>query len=107
MNEIREAKMDGATPIKNSGRGMMKGDAVLGRFLLDYKDYTNSFSISLSNLHKHARDAWKSDRKVPAQVVTINPKAGSSDRAMKVAVIPWNVFQGLLETERKYEELCK
>ncbi len=107
MREAREIRADGATPIPNSGRGMLKGDAVLGNYLLDYKDYTNSFSISLKALHKHARDSWKAHHKIPCQAVTINPKEGSNDRAMKVAIIPWNAFQDLLETERKYEELCK
>ena len=57
MDEAREIKMDGARPVKNSGRGLRKGDAVLYDLLIDYKDYTESFTINRKKWLKHAKDS--------------------------------------------------
>ena len=42
--EKEEIKKDGAQGVKNSGRGMMKGDAKLGKFLVDYKHNGKTFT---------------------------------------------------------------
>ena len=47
MPERSEAKRDGAKQQKNSGRGVyQKGDAAWKSFVVDYKEYERSISIS-------------------------------------------------------------
>ena len=49
MSERGEAKRDGAKQQKNSGRGnYQKGDAQWRNFVVDYKEYEKSISISQS-----------------------------------------------------------
>lgn len=58
MSEEIEAKRDGSTLQPNSGRGATKkGDAVLYPFLIDYKEYAKSFSISDAVWGKICKDA--------------------------------------------------
>lgn len=60
MSEKSEAKRDGASLQKNSGRGKHeKGDAKLFPFCVDYKEYTESFSVSRKNWAKISLDAWQ------------------------------------------------
>ena len=47
MSERGEAKRDGAKLQKNSGRGQyQKGDATWRSFVVDYKEYEKSISIT-------------------------------------------------------------
>jgi hypothetical protein len=47
LSERGEAKRDGAKQQKNSGRGkIQKGDATWNGFVVDYKEYSKSISIS-------------------------------------------------------------
>lgn len=57
MSEKSEIKRLGAIPVKNSGRGTNKGDAVLPPFLVDVKEYNQSFSVSRKNWAKISTDA--------------------------------------------------
>lgn len=67
MSELGEIARDGAKPQKNSGRGeYQKGDATLGIWLIDYKEYTESFSVSRKNWAKLRSDAFRSQQKQPA-----------------------------------------
>lgn len=68
MSEKDEIKRDGATPVKNSGRskGTNKGDAVLGEFLVDYKEYSKSFSINAKFWSKICTDAIHNGKRSPA-----------------------------------------
>lgn len=88
--EKREAKRDGATLVPNSGRGALKGDAVLGRFLIDYKHYTGSFSITMKNWKKHAKDAWNSNRRHPLIKVVLNDDT-------ELAIVDWHMFKDMLD----------
>ena len=73
MSEIEEIKRDGAVPQKNSGRGKHeKGDATLGSFLLDYKEYSEGFTVSRSTWAKLFTDAWKV-KKLPAFRLVLGP----------------------------------
>lgn len=66
MTEKNEANRDGARLHRNSGRGWMeKGDASLGVFCVDYKEYTESFSVSRNVWAKTTKDALRM-RKYPA-----------------------------------------
>lgn len=68
MSEADEIKRDGATPVKNSGRskGINKGDAILEPFLVDYKEYSKSFSINSDFWAKICTDAIHNGRRIPA-----------------------------------------
>lgn len=88
--EKREAKRDGSTLVPNSGRGVLKGDAILGDFLIDYKHYTASFSININKWKKHARDAWNQSNRYPLFKVVLNDD-------VELAVVDWNLFKDMLE----------
>lgn len=61
MSEQGEAKRDGAKLVPNSGRSRNtdKGDAILSNFVIDYKEYAKSFSVSIDNVTKLDTDAYK------------------------------------------------
>lgn len=96
MSEKRLAKKDGAKLVKNSGRGWQKGDAILSggpgnwpEFLVDYKEYTSSFSISKKNWEKHKMDAWNQKQRDACVSVAL-------DGDTRLAIIDWDMFMGLL-----------
>lgn len=87
MSESGEIKRMGATPVKNSGRGINKGDCTFGPFLLDIKEYSKSYTVSLSSWAKISTDAIKrgdgsqpglflvlSDGKITQRVVVVGEK---------------------------------
>lgn len=76
MSEKREIERDGAKPVKNSGRGWVnKGDARLYPFTLDYKEYSESFSVSRANWAKLQSDAYRNEQDLPAfRLVLGNPE---------------------------------
>lgn len=98
MSEKRLAKKDGAKLVKNSGRGWQKGDAILSpplndgciEFLLDYKEYTSSFSISKKNWEKHKMDAWNQKQREACISLVL-------DGETRLAIIDWQTFMYLLE----------
>ena len=47
--EKEEIKKDKAKGVKNSGRGFKKGDAVLNKFLVDYKHNEKTFTLTHEN----------------------------------------------------------
>jgi len=96
--EKRETKMDGTKPIKNSGRGILKGDAALDGALIDLKHYSSSFSITKKNWEKHWRDAWQDGYEMGMFEVVLGDEDGSQ---VKVAVIDWEWFRELWD---KYTE---
>ena len=55
----------GAAPVKNSGRGLQKGDGTWGEFLVDVKEYSKSFSISRAVWAKISTDAVKNGNRQP------------------------------------------
>lgn len=64
--EAHEASLDGATLVKNSGRGMFKCDALLGIFGIDYKHAEKSFTLNTTIWAKVVKDAWKNGGRAPA-----------------------------------------
>ena len=96
-NEKEEAKRDGAKQVKNSGRGFRKGDAVMNKFVIDYKHNGKSFSLTREGWIKLRKDAWKSTYKHPCLSIVLGP-----DSDVKVAIIEWDVFKELIEN-RDYE----
>lgn len=66
MSEAAEIKRDGMKAVPNSGRGIAKGDAILYPFLVDIKEYTESFAVSRKNWAKVSTDSFSNGRLQPA-----------------------------------------
>lgn len=96
--EELQARKDGAELVKNSGRGMRKGDARLnGKYLLDYK-FTDgkSYSINLDKFKDFEKQAW-AERLNPI-IVAIFRSYGDKG----LAILPW---EDLKEIIRELESL--
>jgi len=69
MSERGEIKRDGAKAQKNSGRGdYQKGDAIWSDFVVDYKEYEKSISISKSIWAKICTDTLNVSVQILAQI---------------------------------------
>jgi hypothetical protein len=101
MSEALEAARDGATLHRNSGRGVIeKGDASLGPFCIDYKEYDKQFGVSVGVWAKATKDAMRM-RKQPALKLVL----GDSEKNSKVRlwVISDTMFHEMYEAwEEKY-----
>lgn len=102
MSEANEIKKDGGTAQKNSGRGkIQKGDAKLGPFCYDIKEFSKSFGLSKAVWGKICTDAFRSGRMVPALKVVL----GEANEKVRLWVIDDGMFKEMLETwEEKYGE---
>lgn len=92
MSEAAEIKRMGAKAQRNSGRGILeKGDAKLFPFLVDIKEYDESFSVSRKNWAKLTSDAYRAQISVPAFFLAL----GSDDDKTKLRlwVIPDEMFK--------------
>ena len=89
MSERSEAKRDGAKQQKNSGRGnYQKGDAQWKDFVVDYKEYEKSISISQDIWAKICTDTFKVSRdKYPLLKLIL----GKDGRKTRLAVIEWEI----------------
>lgn len=104
MSEEFEAKRIGATMVKNSGRsrGIDKGDAILEPFLVDIKEYTESFSVSRKNWLKLAKDAITNGRRMPMFLLALQAEGKAP---LRLWVIDEGMGQEMLEAWReKYED---
>jgi hypothetical protein len=78
VSEKEQAKRLGGRLQKNSGRGKVKkGDIILGRFLIDLKEYSKSFSLSRKVWAKVNSDAWLSGNMEPALNVILSDDDGT------------------------------
>ena len=95
MSERSEIKRDGAKGQKNSGRGdYQKGDAVWHNFVVDYKEYSKSISISKGMWSKICTDTFKVSRdKSPVLKLVL----GSDGSKTRLAVIEWSMLEQLIE----------
>jgi hypothetical protein len=98
MSERSEAKRDGAKAQKNSGRGpYQKGDAIWNDFVVDYKEYEKSISISQSIWSKVCTDTFKVSReKYPVLKIIL----GKDNSKTRLAVIEWSLFEEMEEAWR-------
>lgn len=73
MSEKKVIKDIGARPVKNSGRGRLKGDAHKGKYVIDIKEASKSFTLNEKVWAKICSDAmtYGSD-KVPVLLVRFN-----------------------------------
>ncbi len=90
--EKEEIKRDNAKAVKNSGRGLRKGDASLHKFLVDYKHNEKTFTLTLKAWTKMRKDAWNANYKYPCISVVFGENSET-----KVAIIDWEVFQDLIK----------
>ncbi len=95
MSERSEIKRDGAKGQKNSGRGdYQKGDAIWHNFVVDYKEYSKSISISKGMWSKICTDTFKVSRdKSPVLKLVL----GSDGSKTRLAVIEWAMLEQLIE----------
>lgn len=95
MSERGEAKRDGAKLQKNSGRGQyQKGDATWRSFLVDYKEYEKSISITKEIWAKVCTDTFKVSReKFPVLKLIL----GRDNNKTRLAVIEWALLEELVE----------
>lgn len=98
--EQAEAKIDGAKPVKNSGRGMFKGDARLFPFTIDYKFSAKSFALNKLVWAKACKDAASNQLDIPAVKVVLGaedePKTRLwviDDRTFKEMLQAWKEVQ--------------
>jgi len=98
LSEVYEAERDGARLQKNSGRGKTaKGDAILGPFLIDYKEYAKSFSVSIDAWAKISRDAVTSGRLQPAFKLVL----GEGPKVTRLWVISDDMFHEMYNSWKK------
>lgn len=104
MSEREEAKRDGATLVPNSGRskGTAKGDATLDHWLIDYKEYSKSYGVSVSNWSKLSSDAWKNGHRNP----TLKLVLGDDGKYVRLFVIDEKMFHEMHEAwKEKYDQV--
>jgi hypothetical protein len=97
--EKRQAKKDGATQVKNSGRGERKGDARTSEILIDYK-FTDgkSYSVNIEKFKEFQKESWREQRE--AVQVAIFQNYGEK----ALAIIDWSVLSELYELIEVLEE---
>lgn len=100
MSEEIEAWRDGATLHRNSGRGYIeKGDARLGIFCIDYKEYAKTFGVSRAVWAKCTKDAIRMRRKPALKLVL----GSGSEEKVRLWVIGEDIFEEMLEAwQEKY-----
>ena len=102
MSERGEIKRDGAKAQKNSGRGdYQKGDSIWKDFVVDYKEYGKSISISKSIWAKICTDTFKVSRdKYPVLKLIL----GEEGAKTRLAVIEWALLEQLVECWEEHNE---
>lgn len=104
--EELQARRDDAVLVKNSGRGLRKGDARRGSFCIDYKfTEAKSYSLNKAKHKKHIMDAFKEGYE--------GVVVACFDSGETIAMIDWNYLmqmddelKELREIAWQYEELC-
>lgn len=97
-SELSEIRKMGGTPQKNSGRGWQKGDATLGPFIVDVKEFAKTFGLSRDVWGKISTDASK-HRKEPSLMICL----GTGRDTTRLWVIGDEMFHQMLDAyERMY-----
>lgn len=91
--EKNEAKRMGAKLHPNSGRGPVKGDATWGNFIVDFKHFKKSFSISKDVWAKICTDAMRVDKSKDPMLMLV---LGETDK-VRLAVISIDTLQELID----------
>jgi hypothetical protein len=96
MSERSEIKRLGAKGIKNSGRGITKGDAKWEGFTVDFKEYPKGFTVNQDNWAKAVTDAMK-NKNDPAIVVVL----GEDNSKTRLAIIELSLLEQLIEGNKE------
>lgn len=97
--EAHELKRLGATPQKNSGRGRHdKGDGILGKYLVDVKEYSKSFSLSQDVWAKISTDTYRAGCEEPLLLIVL----GEGNKVIRLVVHSMDDF---LHMKDQLEEL--
>ena len=99
MSERSELKRIGAKAHKNSGRNMKKADGSLDRYVVDVKEYRQSFSINRDVWAKIVTDTLRVD---PSKSPVIMVVLGEQQKT-RLAIIEWSEFEELREIRDKRE----
>jgi hypothetical protein len=84
----------GAKAHKNSGRGMVKGDASWNEFVVDIKEANKTFTLSQNVWAKIVTDTLKVDRnKSPLLQIVI----GTENKKVRLAIIEWSELERLVD----------
>lgn len=107
MSEKGQAKKHGLRLQKNSGRGeYSKGDASWQGFLIDIKEYSKSFGLSVAVWTKACKDAGKvtnvepsvmTDEVEPALMVVL-------DNKVTLGVVAWDILEELVTFYNEHQE---
>lgn len=100
-------KRDGAVRVKNSGRsrGVAKGDAVLEPFVVDYKEYTEGFTVSRAVWRKISTDAWTNGHREPLLKLVLGAEDAEDKSLIRVFVVSEHMFAEMLEAwKEKYAQ---
>lgn len=92
MSEKQEAKRLGAKLGRNSGRGILKGDAFWKHFTVDFKEVKKSFTINKDVWAKAVTDALK-NRNDPVIIVVL----GEGSATVRLAIIELDMLEQLEE----------
>lgn len=93
-SEANELKRMGAKVHKNSGRGMIKGDGSLDEFVVDVKEYSKSYTISIDSWAKICTDTMKVDKsKSPMLQLVLR----DGTRVIRLSVVEWAIQEELIE----------
>lgn len=99
MTEKQEIERDGSIAVKNSGRGFHKGDARLGPFLVDYKEYASSFGVSRKTWAKICTDAIGEGLQPALKLIL-----GSGKDKVRMWVISEDMFNEMYEAWKDANE---
>lgn len=96
MSEEEEARRDGASLQRNSGRGKWaKGDAVWKGCLVDYKEAKKSFTLNRKVWSKICTDALKVSIDYSPVLKVIIGEPG--ELKVRLAVVEWSYLESLHE----------
>jgi hypothetical protein len=96
MSERGEAKRINAKLHKNSGRNYTKGDASWNNYVVDFKEYAKSFTLSQDVWAKVVTDCMKVDRaKSPAIILVL----GEGNKKVRLAVVELDELERLINNE--------
>jgi len=95
MSEKGELKRIGAKQHINSGRGPVKADGSLDKFVVDVKEYSKSYSVSRDSWAKIVSDTMSVDRKKDPVLMVV---LGEGNKKVRLAIIEWEVFEQLRES---------
>lgn len=95
MSERGESKRLGAKLGKNSGRGMVKGDATWENFCIDFKEVGKSFAVNKEVWAKACTDAIKNHAD-PAIIIVL----GEGNSKVRLAVIELEILEQLVEGQK-------